>query len=149
MLTQFQMFWPTGARVAGTKSGKPTGISVSEAVIQTTDAPSGTRTVTSRPGMKNCREEILRTHNCREEILRIHRLIHQGMIKKRILLLRRLLNQPFGEVAYDQGTQAWSPDLRTGNWDNINFIVDCSYDCCYHLLIIVTILTLTATLIVI
>ena len=54
------MFWPTRARVTGTKLRKPTGNSVSEAVIQTTDVTSGSRTVTSRLRMKKTEIELQR-----------------------------------------------------------------------------------------
>ena len=52
------MFWPTRARVTGTKSGKPNGNSFNEAVKQITDATSGFRTDTSRRGMKKTEEQL-------------------------------------------------------------------------------------------
>ena len=54
------VFWPTRARVTGTKSGKPTGNSGNEAIIQTTDATSGSRTVTCRLGMKKTVAQLQR-----------------------------------------------------------------------------------------
>ena len=107
------MFWPIRARVTGTKSGKPTGNSGSEAIIQTTDATSGSRTVTCRLGMKKTEAQLQRRD------LKDSQVDPPRDDKEKEFLLRGLLNQPFGEVTYDQGTQAWLPDLRVGNCNNI------------------------------
>ena len=64
------VFWPTRARVTRTKLRKPTGNSVSEAVIQTTDVTSGSRTVTCRLGMKKTEIQLQRRD------LKDSRLIH-------------------------------------------------------------------------
>ena len=53
------MFWLTRARVTGTKSRKPTGNSVNEAVIQTTEATCGSRTDTYlQTGMKKTEAQL-------------------------------------------------------------------------------------------
>ena len=55
------MFWPTRARVTGTKSGKTTGKSVNEVVAPTADAVSGSRTVPSRPEMNKTEAQLQRS----------------------------------------------------------------------------------------
>ena len=54
------MFWPTRARVTGTKSGKPTIKSVNKAVVLTTETISRSRTVPSKLGMNKTEAQLQR-----------------------------------------------------------------------------------------
>ena len=56
------MFWPTRARVTGTKSGKPTRKSVNEVVAPTTDTISESRTVPSRPVLNKTEAQLQRSN---------------------------------------------------------------------------------------